>query len=180
MTNKQFISIIINKCLLFKGDDFDKNIGILLWMLIIAFLTAILGFSWLISLVQGSLSASLAFLNLIVLSLEHGRTNKELFSGFSFHILGACTTIRSLQVFLSSSHGANLFSEGNGLLHKSSVAFFITTTLPSVLWLSRSTKKGQNFNLQTVIGSGKAISSQDVAGVWGVCGHGAHLFHSKL
>jgi len=138
------------------------------------------GFSWLISLVQGSLSASLAFLNLIVLSLVHGNINKE----FKFNCQvdnnypGDDVTIRNPGVFLSSSHGANLFVHClSTVFCRSSVAFFITTTLPSVLWLSRSPKKGQNFNLQTVIGSGKAISSQDVAGAWGVCWGGAHLFH---
>jgi len=138
------------------------------------------GFSWLVNcLRQGSLRISLAFLNLIVLSLEHGNINKEFeFSGQVDNYPGDDVSIRNPGVFLSSSHG--------GFIHKfvladffvSSVAFFITTTLPSVLWLSRSTKKGQNFNLKTVIGSGKAILAQNVAGVWGVCWSGARLFHS--
>lgn len=112
------------------------------------------GFSWLVNcLEQGSLRISLAFLNLIMLPLLYGTTfNKDI---DNYHSLGDCCSIRVPK------------------------AFFITTTLPSVLWLSRSTKKGQNFNLQTVIGSGKAISAQNVAGVWGVCWPGAHLFHSK-
>jgi len=138
------------------------------------------GSSWLVNcLEQGSLRISLAFLNLIVLSLCYARNYKELFYK-SYITLGKVTSIRILRVFLSSSHGANLYRNYRTLLlYKSSVAFFITTALPSVLWLSRSTKKGQNFNLQTVIGSGKAISAQNVAGVWGVCWPGAHLFHSK-
>jgi len=138
-----------------------------------------LGLSWLVNcLMQGSLRISLAFLNLIMLSLRHGSTIKN----FNYRTLypGNCTTIRYLGVFLSSSHGENLCNvTRDGGLRKSSVAFFVTTTLPSVLWLSRSTKKGRNFSKQTVIGSGRMISAQNVAGVWGVCWHGATLLHSQ-
>jgi len=113
-----------------------------------------LGLSWLVNcLERGSLRISLAFLNLIMLSLMHGTAfNKET---DNYHSLGSGSSIRAPK------------------------AFFMTTTLPSVLWLSRSTKKGRNFNHQTVIGSGRINSAQNVAGVWGVCWHGATLFHSK-
>jgi len=47
MTPKQFISIIINNCLLFKGDDFDKNMGIILWMAIVGFLSFV-GILWIL------------------------------------------------------------------------------------------------------------------------------------
>lgn len=36
MTTKEiikFMFIVINNCLLFKGDDFDKSMGLALWML---------------------------------------------------------------------------------------------------------------------------------------------------
>lgn len=130
------------------------------------------GFSWLVNCFkQGSLRISLAFLNLIVLSLKHGNDNKEF--EFSCQVdknyPGDVVTIRKPGVFLSSSHGGFLYKFVLADFFISSVAFFITTTLPSVLWLYRSPKKGQNFNLQTVIGSDKAISAQNVAGVWGVC-----------
>jgi len=58
----------------------------------------------------------------------YARINKELF--YISNILGAGTSIRSLQVFLSSSHGANLFRIVTVfdprfiLLYKSSVAFY--------------------------------------------------------
>ena len=186
------------------------------------------GFSWLINcLMQGSLRISLAFLNLIVLSLKHANNNKEF--EFSCQVdknyPGDVVSIRNPGVFLSSgkcwerspftgiklsqedarhlflsskyragyafngkvyactdcpdssSHGAILSRNVTVLLRKSSVAFFKTTTLPSVLWLSRSAKKGPNFSKQTVIGSGRIISAQNVAGVWGVCWHGARLFY---
>jgi len=94
-----------------------------------------------------------SFLNIIVVPLGYARINKELFYESNDHILGAGTSIRSLQVFLFkdigdqykiqpftlsreslylvaflftiSSHGANLFKDINHFFCKSSVAFFI-------------------------------------------------------
>lgn len=143
------------------------------------------GFSWLISLVQGgNLLLPLVFLRYIVVSLWYGDIIKNILCGLESNTPpGIGITIRKPGGFLSSSHGANLFEvvelPPDNLTDKSSVAFFMTTPFPSVLWLSRSTKKGRNFNSWTVIGSGKVISAQNVAGVRGVCGIAVISFHSK-
>lgn len=146
----------------------------------------IVHFSWLISLLQGSLRISLVFLNIIVVPLGHGSTEQD----FKFRCRtdnnypgdGATTRYPGVFLFTISSHGANLFSKCvTVLLHKSSVAFFMTTLSPSVLWLSRSTKKGRNFNPLTVIGSGKI---NFIAKMWrgfgGCASMALLLFHRKL
>ncbi len=114
------------------------------------------GFSWLIGLMQGEgFSLPLVFLRYIVLSLWYGNIFK-----FGF-----------ISVFHYRSHtpGIDVTIRAWG--------FFMTTPSPSVLWLSRSAKKGQNFSI--TIGSGKTTSAQNVAGVWGVCGIAVASFHSK-
>ncbi len=114
------------------------------------------GFSWLISLFQGEgFRLSLFFLNYIMLSLWYVSTfNKRLYTSVPYEHLP--------QVLR-----ADIRAWG----------FFMATSFPSVLRLSRLPKKSRNFNSWIVIGSGKTTSAQNVAGVWGVCWHGATLFH---
>ena len=44
MTTKEiikFLYIVINNCLLFRGDDFDRTMGLALWMLVGAIVSCI-------------------------------------------------------------------------------------------------------------------------------------------
>jgi len=143
-----------------------------------------INFSWCISLLQGRSLNSLAFLNIIVVPLGHGSTEQD----FKFRCRtdnnypgdGATTRYPGVFLFTIYSHGANLYGNYTWFYYKSSVAFFMTTPSPSVLRLSRSTKKGRNFNPLTVIGSGKI---NFIAKMWrgfrGCASMALPLFHSK-
>lgn len=119
------------------------------------------GISWLVRLKRGGHFPCLPFFsNFIVLSLWYAiryyiwiysRTNY-----YRLHPLGIAGSIRQPK------------------------GFFMTFLQWPVLWLCRLTNKGPNFNPRTVIGSGKAVPAQNVAGVWGVCGIAVASKHETL